>query len=114
MARIQELMTGNITEVVWSASFNTMQHEADQCPYSVVFEGPWGFEPVIGAHTVREARGTARTFSKAHPETEAYEIGMSGANGEWQRVEQCDLIPPSDDDRALQGLGWPNASEAGA
>lgn len=89
----------------WNMVFNTMIDQANECPYQIVFHGPWGFEPHIGAHELREARGTAKAFVRKHPETENYEIWS-----EQGRIETCDMQPPSDDDRALEALGWPNAS----
>ena len=104
MTRIEELMNGGLSQQVWNASYNTMLHEAEQCPYSVVLYGPWGFEPTIGAHEIREARGTATAFVKQHPDTESYEIWRGN-----RRIEHCDVLPPSDDTRALQAIGWPGA-----
>ena len=88
--------------------YDDMMAQAEGCPYSVSFDGPWPFEVEIGAHCVQEARGTAKAFAREHPETEGWSIHSASS---CRRLERCDLLPPSDDDRILQALGWPNASE---
>lgn len=107
MTLIERLISNKVPEGMWNASYNTMHADADECHLQIVFYGAWPFEPMIGADEMLEARGTARVFARQHPETERYEIWR----GE-RRVEACDLVPPSTDDRVLQALGWPNASEA--
>lgn len=89
------------------AALDRMDADAENWPYSVVFDSPWGFDYMVGASSISEARGTAKATIRKNPESEAFSIWKGG-----YRIEQCDLLPPSDDDRALQALGWPNASEA--
>lgn len=91
--------------------WNKMIDASDACNYTIMIDGPWGFEYHIGADQIEEARGTARAFVKTNPLAERYEIWRNGSH---MRVEACDLVPPSDDDRCLQAIGWPNASEAAA
>lgn len=74
MSHIAELMQGIEHVGVRNMVFNTMLHEANQCPYQIVFDGPWGFEPHIGAHCMEEAHGTAKAFAREYPDTTGYEI----------------------------------------